>query len=69
MLGITTDQFRRLMKRLGVEPVGWYRSRSHRHSDNVQCPLWAPEQVQALVGGPEVAEIRERAERRKKGGE
>src|SRR5438034_11319465 len=66
LLGITPRQLRRLMKRLGIEPVG-RRFNGAGGPKSRYCPLWPADRIQALKHSPEVADIRERARKRKEG--
>ena len=61
LLGITAEQFRALAKRLGWQPEDEYENPHSRRGQ--MCPLWAPENVRSLVGGQEIAAIKQRTAR------
>jgi hypothetical protein len=46
LLGISPEQFRRLAKKVGLSPAGWYLNPHYRSGP--PCPLWRPEDVERL---------------------
>jgi hypothetical protein len=61
LLHISASTFRRLVKKLNIEPDGTYVNR-RSHSE---CPLWAPATVRKLAKNPEVRAIQARAAKRR----
>ena len=58
-LKIKPAQFRRLADKLGLGPEDWYKNPHYRSGP--LCPLWKPDDVDRLVGGPEIAALRARS--------